>query len=140
MISCSLINKFLSRAILLVLFLAVAIRWCCSFAVSLRKRLWEEIPIAVVKQTGNQLGLRSVCVGAVALGLLNTFLLWRAFFRFPGEVGRAVLIEIFRADIEPGRLFLSAVWSGSFWCRLNNRNWEETYIISFLPLHLETLY
>lgn len=74
MISCSL-SKFLSRVILLVLFLAVAIRWCYSFTVSLRKRLWEEIPTALVKQTGNQLGLKSVCVRAVALGLLNTFLL-----------------------------------------------------------------
>lgn len=44
---------------------------------------------------------------------------------FPGQTGRAVLRQAFRADIEPGSLF--AVSSGFFWHRRNSYNREETY-------------
>lgn len=125
-----LINDFLQfeflPCCLLVLFLAlvmVAIRWRCSFAVGLRKRCRGRTycpheASGPPKQATGEVG---------ALGLLSAFLQEKASFRSPGEVRRAY--------IEPGRLFLSAVWSGSFCYKMNSCKREETCITSFLALH-----
>lgn len=141
MICCGLsFSPTLSPSYFLLWFVT-AIRWCCRFAVSLRKRLRGETPTAVVDEVsvGPQKGLcRSCCFRASCCFPFVVFSFFYLFrFLGKGGLGRAVLVQVFRACTEPGRLLLSAVWSGSFWYRINSCNRKETHLTSFLQLHSE---
>lgn len=103
-----------------LLWFMITTRWCCSFALRVREGPGRNTHCGGARWGQ---GLRSSCVGAVALGSLVAFLMWRASFRTPGEVEQGY--------VEPGRLCPSAVCSGCSWYRINSGNREETRTTSF---------
>lgn len=85
-VSCSLI-EFLSHAGLLVWFLAVLYDHH-EMVLPLHTAAGKGLGRNTYRSGGRWVqGLRSSHVGAIALGCLTAFLIWRAFFRTPGEIG-----------------------------------------------------